>query len=148
METTGNDGEFDDVGAVFQHIPPVESYQTIYRQVLAAYGYRCALTGQQFEILRSGLHPDLQVVAIRPREQGGPLHVSNFLCLDSAAERAFRLGHVIIANDYAIIADRRVLVAALADRIAPDARLHLPADPLYHPDPAHFAFHRNNVLRA
>jgi predicted restriction endonuclease len=138
---------FYDAGAVFQHAPSLDTYLAIYSQILMAYGYRCALTGEQFEPISSGVHPSLRVVAIRPRDQGGPLHMGNYLSLCADAEQAFRLGQVIIADDFSLVADYAALDPDLAARLNPDGHLLLPKDPIYHPDRVQLAWHRNAVLR-
>lgn len=136
---------FDEARAVFEAAPSLETYRAIYEQVLTAYGFRCALTGEQFERI-SGVHPTLRVVAIWPREEGGPLHMGNYLPLSADAATAFRLGHFIVDDEYRVIADRRVMAPELAAQLPADGRLLLPDDPLYHPDKTLLAHHRDMFL--
>lgn len=136
---------FDEAAGVFGQAPTLDTHAAIHQQVLQAYDFRCALTGQKYEATHKGVHPDLRVVAIRPRAAGGPLHVSNFLCLSLDAERAFLLGHVVIGDDFAMVPDLSVMDPELAARLNPDGLL-LPRDPLYYPDGAQLAFHRHAML--
>lgn len=132
---------FDEARALFEQPPTLDTYRAIYEQVLAAYEFRCALTGQQFERI-SGVHPSLRLVAIWPREEGGPLHIGNYLPLGADAATAFRLGHFIVDDQYRVIADLSEMAPELAAQLPADGRLLLPADPLYHPDRSLLAHHR------
>lgn len=124
-------------------------YEAIYRLVLTAYNYRCALTGEQFAAEAGLLHPHLAVEAIRPRDMGGPLQINNYLVLEEHAARTFRQGQILIDDDYRIVVpnpdalDRAVLV-----RLNVSGRLLVPAEGLFQPSPAHLAFHRLRVLGA
>jgi predicted restriction endonuclease len=146
MGKSDNGSGFDEAG-MLRHAPSLDTYLAIHSQILMAYGYRCALTGEQFEPISRGVHPSLRVVAIHPRDKGGPLHIGNFLLLCADAERAFRLGQVLVADDFGLVPDYTALDPDLAARLNPDGRLLLPQDPLYHPDRALLAWHRNAVLR-
>jgi len=127
--------------------PSLEAYEAIYRLVLTAYGYRCALTGEQFYPEAGLLHPHLVVEAIRPREAGGPLQVDNYMALEEHAARAFRRGEVVIADDYRIVVPNREAISrAVLVRLNADGRLLVPAEELLRPSPAHLAFHRRSVL--
>ena len=125
----------------------LEAYEAIYRLVLSAYGYRCALTGEQFHAEAGLLHPHLAVEAIRPRDAGGPLQINNFIALEEHAAQAFRRGQILIEDDYSFVVpypealDRAVLL-----RLKADGKLVVPAEGLFQPSPAHLAFHRQQVL--
>lgn len=125
----------------------LDAYEAVYRLVLSAYGYRCALTGEQFQRETGLLHPHLAVEAIRPREAGGPLQINNYLALEEHAARAFRHGAVLIEDDYRIVVPQPdALDRALLLRLNADGRLRVPAEALFQPSPAHLAFHRRRVL--
>ena len=130
----------------FESGAPLDTYEALYRLVLTAYGYCCAITGTQYEPAVGTLHPVLEVVAIQPREAGGRLQINNYLPLETAAARAFRAGQVLIDDDYRIIADMSVMDAALAARLRPDSYLLLPAEPLFWPSHAMLAYHRQHLL--
>ena len=124
----------------------LDEYEAIYRLVLSAYGYRCALTGERFMPDTGLLHPHLTVEAIRPREAGGPLDISNFMALEEHAAKAFRRGQVLIGDDYAIVIPRpEAIDRAVLVRINADRRLLVPAEAMFQPAPEHLAFHRRHA---
>lgn len=140
-------GEFAQQG--FSTAPPLEVYESVYRLVLAAYDYRCAVTGEQFQPDIGTIHPHLEVIAIRPRDAGGPLQVSNYLALEEHAARAFKAGLILVEDDYRVIVpDPHALPPALAMRLHAGGRLLVPAEPMFQPSPAHLAFHRRSILGA
>ncbi|KQX35606.1 hypothetical protein ASD04_12500 [Devosia sp. Root436] len=122
----------------------LDAYTSLQRLVFVSYGYRCALTGAQFAAPASALHPDLDVVAIQPREQGGPLTITNYLPMIASLTPAFRDGLIAIEDDYRILVPRpellgREMLSALR------ARLVLPESP-FRPDAAFLAYHRRYAL--
>ena len=140
-------GEFAQQG--FSTAPPLEVYESVYRLVLTAYKYRCAVTGEQFEPDIGILHPHLEVIAIRPRDAGGPLQVNNFLALEEHAARAFKEGRLLVEDDYSVIVPNpHALPRALAVRLHIGGRLIVPAEPMFQPSPSHLAFHRRSILGA
>ena len=148
MAAEDPDSGFGEVARGFAAGETLETYEAMYRLVLTAYSYRCALTGEQFERSNGLWHGDLDVVAIVPRELGGPLRISNFLPLVFAAAEAFEAGQWLIADDYGVLADRGVLDRALAARLHPSGFLQLPKETVFHPDRALLAQHRARVLAA
>ncbi len=157
METVGTAGmassddkkEFGELAQPrFAEDEALDAYVELYKSVLTAYGYRCALTGERFRPSPALTHPDLDVVAIRRREAGGPLAIDNYLPMIAIAARAFRAGQIIIGSDYTVLADFKVIAAPLAGRLRPDARLVLPDDRRFWPNAAHLAYHRRSVLGA
>ena len=145
MASANGDGFGDSPQGGFAAGASLDVYEAIYRLVMTAYGYRCALTGEQFTPDIGLVHPHLEVVAIRPRDAGGPLAIDNYLALEEHAARAFRAGHFIIEDDYRVILP---VAGALAPAIRPHASGHLlvPDEPLFRPNPAHLAFHRRMAL--
>jgi predicted restriction endonuclease len=143
------DGGFGEFGQGFEAAPTLETYEAIYRLVLSVYGYRCALTGEQFGPDFGLIHPHLEVIAIRPREAGGPLQINNYLALEEHAARAFGSGLFLVEDDYQItVPNPDALPKALAVRLHPGGRLLVPREALFQPSPAHLAFHRRTVLGA
>ncbi|MGK2227178.1 hypothetical protein [uncultured Devosia sp.] len=133
----------------FAAAAPLEAYEAIYRLVLSAYRYRCALTGEQFLADVGLLHPHLAVEAIRPRGTGGPLQINNYIALEEHAARAFRRGQILIEDDYGItVPNPDALDPAVLVRLNADRRLLVPVEGLFQPSPAHLAFHRQHVLGA
>ena len=145
MASGNGDGFGDSPQGGFSASASLDVYEAVYRLVMTAYGYRCALTGEQFTPDIGLVHPHLEVVAIRPRDAGGPLAIDNYLALEEHAARAFRAGHFIIEDDYRVVLP---VAGALAPAIRPHASGHLllPDEPLFKPNPAHLAFHRKMVL--
>lgn len=145
MAIDKQDGFQDNPQSGFASEAEFDVYQAVYRLVMAAYGYRCAFTGQLFSPDLGIVHPHLETVPIQPREQGGGLRISNYLCLRHDAADAFVRGWIIVASDYALIADRTLLSRSLADALLD--RPHLPADAVFQPDSAALRFHREWALR-
>jgi hypothetical protein len=122
-------------------VPTVEELGALYRNVLEAYGWTCALTHTAFAPAE-GLHPQLQVVAIRPIRDGGVMDERNFMALTLEASRAFERGDLSIGPDHAIIVDRLGIDRELARKLG--AVLLLPSRNL--PDPEALRWHREVVF--
>jgi len=118
----------------------------VYRRVLAGWGHRCAITGQVFPAGPIP-HPDLRLAFLRPRQQGGPLHVRNLMPMIAAAETAWTSGALSATHDHRIVAVIEEIGLVLFDRIERVGRLHLPQDEHYWPDPDHLAYHRAQIFR-
>ena len=123
----------------------IDAYTNLQALVLLSYGYSCALTGARFEPPKLHLHPDLDVVAIRPLDQGGPLSITNCLPLLSSLHRPFMEGLITIEDNHRILVphpellDRQVLTALRVSVLVPD-------DPLLRPAPEYLAHHRRYAL--
>ncbi|UJW87577.1 hypothetical protein [Devosia sp. SL43] len=122
----------------------VEAYTSLYGLVLQVYAYRCALTGARFLPPVMTLHPDLEVEAIQPREQGGPLAIANYLPMIATLARPFRDGLITIEADYRILVPQPglldgELLSALRTTVL------LPDDP-FRPGPEYLAYHRRYAL--
>lgn len=123
----------------------IQAHTELYGLVLLVYGYRCALTGARFAPPTLTLHPDLDVVAIQPREDGGPLSIANYLPMIGSLARPFRDGLITIENDYRITVPHPDMLDA--DMLAAlRAGLVLPEDGLFRPGPAFLAHHRRYAL--
>jgi len=124
----------------------LDAYTGLYRLVLLSYGYRCALTGARFAAPVSTLHPDLDVIAIQPRDQGGPLAIANYLPMIVSLGPVFRQGLVTIEDDFRIVVphpellDRGTLAALRSSLVLPE--------PPFRPDRAYLAHHRRFALGA
>ncbi len=135
---------FEEAASPFTGTPTIETMRRLYEQVLRAYEGTCAVTGASVPL-------DLAVqgqtvVAIRPLQLGGALHVSNFLVLGADAGEAFSAGHFTVGPGHELIADLSLLSPELLERFHTSGRLHLPADRAYWPDEAHLAFHRSRIF--
>jgi hypothetical protein len=145
---TGDNG-FGEFGQGFEAGSSLDTYQAVFRLVLSAYDYRCARTGEQFAPDFGLIHPHLEVIAIRPREAGGPLQINNYLALEEHAARAFGAGLFLVEDDYTVVVPNPdALPRALAARLHPGGKLLVPNEPLFRPSPAHLAFHRRAALGA
>lgn len=125
----------------------LESYVRLHDEVLQRYDYCCAVTGRGFAP-GGRPHPDLRIVALRPREMGGPLEASNFLPMVPAAESAWRQGAFSLSADHSFIVVLEGLDPELLAALRNRRKLQLPVDPLHWPDANHLAFHRGRVLGA
>ncbi|MGB3339038.1 MAG: hypothetical protein WBA73_17820 [Devosia sp.] len=144
MVGTDNDGLGEEAQRGFAADESLDAYTSLYRLVLVSYGYRCALTGARFAAPASALHPDLDVTAIQPREQGGPLAIANYLPMIVSLVPVFRDGLITIEDDFRILVPHpelldRDTLAALRSSLA------LP-EPPFRPGPEFLAHHRRYAL--
>jgi hypothetical protein len=142
---TGDDGLGEEAQRGFDADYAGNAHTDLQALVLMSYRYRCALTGAQFERPVLHLHPDLDVVAIQPRAEVGPLAIANYLPMLRSLSNPFREGLIAISDDYRIMVPHadlldRDMVSALR------ASLVLPDDPLFRPAAAHLAHHRRFAL--
>ena len=123
----------------------LDAYTAVQDLTLLSYGYRCALTGAQFGPPKLHLHPDLEVVAIKALQQGGPLSISNFLPVLTSLKRPFLEGLITIEDNLRILVphpellDRNTLTALRTSLLVPD-------DMLLRPSPEYLAHHRRYAL--
>jgi hypothetical protein len=120
--------------------PPLQTFLKLHDQVLGAWGYRCAVTGQVFAS-RERPHPMLRLVPIRPRELGGPMHVSNYLPMIEMAERAWLSGAIGVTEDLDFVAVLNRLDPSLLEAMPRSGKLIVPDDPDQQPDQALLAWH-------
>lgn len=127
--------------AAFASKPNEETYLAIRDQVLRAWRYRCAFTGTA-----EADGSQLSIVAIRPRDQGGPLHVGNYLPIVADLERAWRLGHFSVGEDHRILGDLYRLAPEDQDSMVALFKMLLPDDSKDYPDPTLLEWHRTKVF--
>lgn len=114
------------------------------RQVKAAYGYRCAISG--LSLRNGGGRPEVEAAHIRPVAAGGPDTVRNGLALSATVHWMFDRGLLSVAEDHTILISHNKVPRDAADRlIVPDRRIILPRDPRHHPHPDYLRFHREHV---
>jgi hypothetical protein len=123
----------------------VEIYRRVYAEILRRWDYRCPFTGRAFEPIE-GPHPDLEVVAIRARDAGGPLHVDNYLPMLPVVAVAWRAGHLTLGPDLAFWVDKQRIDPELDEQLRPIGRLLEPVLAGSGPDQRHLAFHRQHVF--
>jgi hypothetical protein len=139
-----DDGLGEEAQRGFAADESLDAYTSLYRLVLVSYGYRCALTGVRFAAPVSALHADLDVTAIQPREQGGPLAIANYLPMIVSLTKVFRDGLITIEDDFRILVphpellDRDMLSALRASLVLPEAP--------FRPGPEFLAHHRRYAL--
>jgi hypothetical protein len=124
--------------------PFVSTYLTVRDQVLRAWNYRCAVTGTRFA--PTDAPSRLEVIAIRPRAAGGPLHVQNCLPLVAMAASAWRQGWIAAGPGLDILAVQNRLDPDLLERMRPEGTLLVPDRPELAPDPEHVTYHREHVF--
>lgn len=123
----------------------LDAYTEVHAFVLLSYGYRCALTGAQFGPPKLHLHPDLDVVAIKPLDQGGALSISNCLPLLNSLRRPFIEGLIVVEDNYRILVPHPDLLDP-AMVAAFEAYLVVPDDILLRPSAENLAHHRRFAL--
>ncbi|HEV7717643.1 MAG TPA: hypothetical protein VGO70_01570 [Arsenicitalea sp.] len=132
------------VAAPYDHGPPgMEIYHQLHAQVLRNFGFRCAVTHQQFSEA-AVLQQKLLVIPIRTLEDGGQLHVTNFMPLCTKAAAAFHDGDLAIGSRFEIWAALDRVEPALVRKMP--GLLHLPKDERDWPSQASLAWHRDHVF--
>ncbi|MCF6317417.1 MAG: HNH endonuclease, partial [Marinosulfonomonas sp.] len=115
------------------------------RQVKAAYGGRCAISG--LELRNGGGRPEVEAAHIRSVKDGGPDIIRNGLALSGTLHWMFDRGLISVADDQRIlISHNKVPKETVARLIARDQKLILPRNPRHHPHPDYLRYHRENVF--
>lgn len=106
---------FQDAQTPFQHVPARERVNQLTsravrdrnfrKNVLRAYGERCAITG--LRLINGGGRAEVETAHIRPVERDGPNIVSNGLALSGTAHWMFDRGLVGLADDLSILVSRQ-----------------------------------------
>ena len=117
--------------------------------VVAAYGYACALTGYRLTTVSAGSIVDgAHIHQFSDSRNNDP---RNGLALCKNAHWLFDNGLWTLADDYSVI-----VAAGRFSEDSPDQkplsayhgqRIHLPADPVFWPNPVHLAWHRKHQFR-
>ncbi len=110
------------------------------RQVKAAYGQRCAMTG--LKILNGGGRPEVQAAHIRPVKAGGPDTIRNGIALCGTAHWMFDRGLVSVGDDHRILVAEDRVPDAAKSLLRPDRQLLLPDATFLQPHPDYLAHHR------
>lgn len=141
-------GGASEAGATYEpppQPPDLGTYAAVHDEVLRRWNSRCAITGRQFAP-GSRPHPHLQLVAIRPRQLGGPLHVQNYLPMIESARQAWLDGTIAVGVHLEFLAVLDRLPPELLEAMRPEGRLLVPEDPALWPNPEHLAFHRHHIF--
>lgn len=124
----------------------LNAYLKVHDRVLLRWRYRCVFTGARFAPSAIRPHPQLGVVAIRPRELGGQLHVRNYLPMVAEAEDAWTHGCIALGPSYGFLVSERLIDPELHERLLPLGKLDLPAEPSLWPDSEAVAYHRAHIF--
>ena len=141
LSKLANPVEAAEAAASFASTPTEATYMAIRDQVLRVWHHKCALTGTA-----DSAGSSLSIVAIRPRNQGGPLHVGNYIPMVAELEGAWRAGHFSVGEDHRILGDLYRLAPEAQDSMVALFKMLLPDDPKDCPDPELLAWHRANVF--
>ncbi|MDQ7070179.1 MAG: HNH endonuclease [Rhodobacterales bacterium] len=119
--------------------------QSFARQVKAAYGGRCAISG--LELRNGGGRPEVEAAHIRPVAHNGPDIVRNGLALSGTLHWMFDRGLISVASDYRILVSHNKVDGETIKRlIAPEQKLFLPENKKDYPHPEYLRFHRETVF--
>jgi putative restriction endonuclease len=142
--------EFDEVQLAFDR-PMIESLVTrpfrdrvFTRQVQAAYGQRCAVTG--IRLVNGGGRVEAQAAHIRPVASMGPDSVRNGIALSGTVHWMFDRGLISVGDDFRIITSHSL--GDGVDRLFnPSGRLLVPEAEHLRPHPHFLDYHRHNVFK-
>jgi predicted restriction endonuclease len=126
---------------LFAGAPLSEDFGRFHRRGLAAYGHKCAFTGMSPEPT-PGLFSGLDLVPIRPLDEGGLAEMGNYLAAIPEMGAAFAAGHLGVGERDTILADLSGVGDTLLRQVNSSGKIHLPADPSLRPKPENLAFHR------
>jgi putative restriction endonuclease len=116
------------------------------RQVKAAYGARCAMSG--LELRNGGGRPEVEAAHIVPIEARGPDTVRNGLALSGTVHWMFDRGLVSVDEDMRLLIAKESVASDIAERLfVPDRKLLLPADAAKAPHPAYLKWHRDQCFK-
>lgn len=114
------------------------------RQVKAAYGGRCAISG--LDLRNGGGRPEVQAAHIRPVSEQGPDTVRNGLALSGTLHWMFDRGLISVSEDYQILISHNKVPAETVRRvITPGQKLILPKQKRHYPHPEYLQYHREEV---
>lgn len=116
------------------------------KNVLRAYGERCAITG--LRLINGGGRAEVEAAHIRPVERDGPDIVSNGLALSGTAHWMFDRGLVGLADDLSILVSRQSNdLEAVTAMINSSGKLLAPERPANRPRTEFVTWHRENCFK-
>lgn len=143
--------ELDDIQVTFER-PMVESLVTrpfrdriFTRQVQAAYGQRCAVTG--IRLVNGGGRIEAQAAHIRPVASMGPDSVRNGIALSGTVHWMFDRGLISIGDDFRVLRSRSLLPEGVERLFHPSGRLLVPDAEHLQPHGHFLRYHRENVFK-
>ena len=149
-------GGFQDTHAPFEHLSARDRVNQLTnrivrdrnfrKNVLRAYGERCAITG--LRLINDGGRAEAEAAHIRPVEHDGPDIVSNGLALCGTAHWMFDRGLVGLAEDLTILISRQSNdLDAVKGLINGSGKLCVPERPANRPRPEFLTWHRENCFK-
>lgn len=147
---------FQDAQAPFQHMPARERVNQLTnravrdrnfrKNVLRAYGERCAITG--LRLINGGGRAEVEAAHIRPVEHDGPDIVSNGLALSGTAHWMFDRGLVGLADDLTILVSRQSNdIEAVTSMINSSGKILVPGRLANRPRTEFVTWHRENCFK-
>jgi len=147
---------FQDAQAPFQHVPARERVNQLTnravrdrnfrKNVLRAYGERCAITG--LRLINGGGRAEVEAAHIRPVEHDGPDIVSNGLALSGTAHWMFDRGLVGLADDLTILVSRQSNdIEAVTSMINSSGKILVPDRFANRPRTEFVTWHRDNCFK-
>tara|TARA_B100001123_G_scaffold57210_1_gene61448 strand:+ start:1199 stop:2116 length:918 start_codon:yes stop_codon:yes gene_type:complete len=147
---------FQEAHAPFQHLPARQRISQLTnravrdrnfrKNVLRAYGERCAITG--LRIINGGGRAEAEAAHIKPVEHDGPDIVSNGLALSGTAHWMFDRGLIGLSDDLDILVSRQSndpdAVKAIVNS---SGKLMAPDRPANRPRREFVAWHRENCFK-
>ncbi len=116
------------------------------KNVLRAYGERCAITG--LRLINGGGRAEVEAAHIRPVERDGPDIVSNGLALSGTAHWMFDRGLVGLADDFSILVSRQSNdLEAVTAMINSSGKLLAPERVANRPRTEFVTWHRENCFK-
>lgn len=120
--------------------------QNFRKNVLRAYGERCAITG--LRLINGGGRAEVEAAHIRPVEHNGPDLLSNGVALSGTAHWMFDRGLVGVADDLTIIVSRHSNDPDTVQRMVNDSgRLIAPERLSERPRKEFITWHRENCFK-
>jgi len=147
---------FAEPQAVFEHMPArarvnqlsnrVVRDRNFRKNILRAYGERCAITG--LRLINGGGRAEVEAAHIRPVEHDGPDIVSNGIALSGTAHWMFDRGLVGLSDDLSILVSRQANDPnAVKSMINQTGRLIAPERPANRPRVEFLTWHRDNCFK-
>jgi len=150
-------GGFQEAQVPFQHLSARERVNLLSsrvvrdrnfrKNVLRAYGERCAITG--LRLINGGGRAEAEAAHIRPVEHDGPDIVSNGMALSGTAHWMFDRGLLGLSDDLTILVSRQSNdLDAVKGMINASGKLLSPARPANRPRLEFIKWHRENCFKS
>jgi putative restriction endonuclease len=156
VDQTNQMPSFQDPQVLFQHLAARDRVNQLTnravrdrnfrKNVLRAYGERCAITG--LRLINGGGRAEVEAAHIRPVERDGPDIVSNGLALSGTAHWMFDRGLVGLADDFSILVSRQSNdLEAVAAMVNSSGKLLAPERLANRPRAEFLTWHRENCFK-